>query len=233
MTQDEDWSSRLTRGVAAQIQRIRTDRRMSAQQLADATAELGHPVARSVIANLESGRRDTVTIAELLVFAKALRVPPLLLVCPLGREPSVEVLPGAVLDTWAAATWFTGENPFPAAAGARQEEYEADYDGYYDAPTTFYREQEQMLRAWFKARDERFRWARRMSEAMEDQADQQTVADYAAMADRSRETVERLEEQLAVHRAGMRHRGLLTGALPEDLAHIESHHGPQGDEEQA
>jgi hypothetical protein len=62
------------------------------------------------LANFESGRRPTVSIAEVLVFARALNVPPLLLVFPLGQEESPEVLPDESAPVWAAAQWFTGES---------------------------------------------------------------------------------------------------------------------------
>ena len=64
------------------------------QQLADRTAELGMPIPRSVLANLESGRRDTVSVAEVLVLAAALDVAPIELICPVGFDKQTEMLPG-------------------------------------------------------------------------------------------------------------------------------------------
>lgn len=88
---------------------------MSAQQLADQCKELGLTLNRQLISNLENGRRDSVSVAELFVLAKALNVPPLLLTVPLGHEPTTEILPGRVGDTWLAAKWITGEGrPIPA-----------------------------------------------------------------------------------------------------------------------
>jgi transcriptional regulator with XRE-family HTH domain len=113
MTQVKDWERRLASVIAERVKGIRKDRRMSAQDLADATAQLGHPIKRSVIANLENGRRDSIGIAEVLVLARALDVPPLALVFPLGRAPEAEVFPGASAPTWDAARWFTGEKPLP------------------------------------------------------------------------------------------------------------------------
>lgn len=83
---------------------------MSAQQLADRTAELGYPLTRSTIASLESGRRGTVTLADLLVLAMALDVPPVALVFPVGRVASVEPLPGVTDDPLAAAEWWSGRD---------------------------------------------------------------------------------------------------------------------------
>lgn len=53
---------------------------MSAQGLADRCAELGHPIQRDVISNLENGRRATVPVTDLIVIAEALGVPALSLV---------------------------------------------------------------------------------------------------------------------------------------------------------
>jgi transcriptional regulator with XRE-family HTH domain len=82
---------------------------MSMQQLADRTAELGMPIPQSVLANLESGRRETVSVAEILVLAAALKVSPLELIFPVGFDRQMEVLPGRVIDPLVAMRWFTGE----------------------------------------------------------------------------------------------------------------------------
>lgn len=82
---------------------------MSAQQLADECKKLGMPIQRSVIANFENGRRANVSVAELLVFAAALKVSPMELVFPVGYEHSCEGLPGRVDETYDWAQWFSGE----------------------------------------------------------------------------------------------------------------------------
>ena len=86
---------------------------MSAQQLSDRCAALGLPIARAVIANLESGRRTGLTVAELLVLAAALDVSPLSLLFRLGSAESVEALPGREVPAWQALMWASGEAPFP------------------------------------------------------------------------------------------------------------------------
>jgi transcriptional regulator with XRE-family HTH domain len=91
---------------------------MSAQQLADRTAELGMPIPRSVLANLESGRRETVSAAELIVLAAALNVAPIELICPTGYDEQAEILPGRMVDSLSAVRWFTGELKMETAGGA-------------------------------------------------------------------------------------------------------------------
>ncbi|AUN42486.1 hypothetical protein ASU32_22725 [Tsukamurella tyrosinosolvens] len=97
---------------------------LSAQALADRTRELGHELKRSVIANLESGRRTSVSVADLVVLAVALDVPPAMLVYPVGEESTVEALPGIETDTVAALGWFTGASGRPFFA--RGDDSEGD-----------------------------------------------------------------------------------------------------------
>ena len=82
---------------------------MSTQKLADRTAELGMAIPRSVLANLESGRRENVSVAELLVLAAALNVAPIELMCPVGFDKQTEMLPERMMDPLDAMRWFTGE----------------------------------------------------------------------------------------------------------------------------
>jgi len=49
---------------------------MMAPQPANRTAELGYKLPRSVPANLKNERRDRTSVAELLILAAALDVPP-------------------------------------------------------------------------------------------------------------------------------------------------------------
>ncbi|MGW2847892.1 helix-turn-helix domain-containing protein [Streptomyces sp. NPDC001108] len=108
MTQN-DWQGRLTQHVADAVRHYRKERGLSAQALADACAKLGYAVPRTSIANLENGRRSGVEIAELLVLAKALQIPPIALMLPVGMSGSVEVVPGEELPIWDAIAWITGE----------------------------------------------------------------------------------------------------------------------------
>lgn len=81
---------------------------MSTQKLADRTDELGMPIPRSVLANLESGRRDTVSVAEVLVLAAALNVAPIDLICPVGFDEAIELPAGHGMEPLIARRWFTG-----------------------------------------------------------------------------------------------------------------------------
>lgn len=126
MTQP-DWSTRLVSVIADQIKHFRQQRGLSAQQLAKECKDLGYPVPRSVIANLESGRRAAITLPELLVLAKALEVSPVLLVFPLGQADTVEVLPDRNVDTGRALKWFTGESMFTGETYVDHDSGEVGY----------------------------------------------------------------------------------------------------------
>lgn len=104
----ESWDRGTTSRIGQQIKRIR-GRRISAQSLSDRTAQLGYPIGRATISELETGRRKTITVPELLVLAAALDTSPALLVYgdQLADGP-VNALP-ELTDTAAnALMWFSG-----------------------------------------------------------------------------------------------------------------------------
>lgn len=102
-------------GIAREIRRHRLAAGMSAQQLSDACAELGAPIPRTVISNIENGRRTNVSVAEVLVLARALGQPPGALVFPAGYVSDVEYLPGKEADPLQVMDWWSGERLPPDA----------------------------------------------------------------------------------------------------------------------
>lgn len=99
-----DWPGRIAATVASQMRKYRRERKISTQRLAVMTAELGMEIPRSVLANFESGRRETVTVAELLILAYALDVTPAMLLIPSGEA---EILPGITWPSEKAAHWLS------------------------------------------------------------------------------------------------------------------------------
>lgn len=90
----KNWAEEQAHRVALEIRRLRGKR--SAQWLADRTRELGSPVTRAVISDLEIGRRRYVTTAEVVVLARALDTAPIALLYPYpyyGDEATIQVLP--------------------------------------------------------------------------------------------------------------------------------------------
>jgi transcriptional regulator with XRE-family HTH domain len=104
-----------TRAIADRVKELRQKRGWSASALADECAELGMPALnRSVIANLESGRRAYVTTDEMLALAYALDVAPIHLLVPLEEDESVEqhrynVTPGHPMHVPVTRQWIRGE----------------------------------------------------------------------------------------------------------------------------
>ena len=113
MTTQNEWPARLTHSIATEVRRRRKARKWSAQRLSDECAKAGMEIARSLISDLEMGRRAHISVAEWLVIAKALDVAPILLVFPFGVQEETEVVPGEIRPTFAAARWATAERPFP------------------------------------------------------------------------------------------------------------------------
>ncbi|MBC3989629.1 helix-turn-helix transcriptional regulator [Streptomyces sp. AC563] len=113
-TDDEDdvleWVDQVMATVAAEVRRRRKELGWSAQVLADRCEEIGHPIPRNVIANMESGRRSNLPLVDVMVLAEALNTPPICLVYPVGYVDDVQRLPlqdpTSPLD---ALRWFTGE----------------------------------------------------------------------------------------------------------------------------
>ncbi|MHA7661859.1 hypothetical protein [Mycolicibacterium sp. HS_4_1] len=120
------WDVAQAQRIGAAIKTLRGDR--SAQWLAERTAEIGLPISRSTIADLENRRRRYVSTAELCVLAWALRVPPIRLLFPDLPDGLVEVVPGEEYPSIVAATWFSGETLFlPEFEPKTQEADEAQW----------------------------------------------------------------------------------------------------------
>lgn len=154
-----DWSARLTRSVAEAVRERRKALGMSAQVLSDMCAGLGHPIPRAVIARLENESRDYVTLAELLVLARALNLAPVQLIAPVGSVESVEVLPGQVVHPWSAWQWAAGKTfEWPVT------DEPIDRDGYLEGvqPLRLWIEHAQLVQRWAEERSAVF--ARRLGD---------------------------------------------------------------------
>jgi transcriptional regulator with XRE-family HTH domain len=206
MSTQEQWAARFTRAIAAEIRRHREQRGWSAQKLADECAALGLPTQRSTLADLENGRRATLGIAELVVIGRALGVPPLQLLYPVGYEAAAEVLPGVTRDPFRCARWFAGETPFP---GERDEGYLMEISGDWNAasgnPIVLYRSNEQAL----YAEGDALRRARQLDEQAVTGGEGQRDAFTAAAA-----SLRQSADSLRVAREGTRKRAEQLGLLP-------------------
>jgi transcriptional regulator with XRE-family HTH domain len=104
--------------AAQRIREIRTSRGWTAKDLAERCATIGAPeITAAVIANIETGRRDKqgrrrrdITVDEILTFAYALEVPPVLLFIPLDGADSLMISPAVKMDATTAAAWAEGDD---------------------------------------------------------------------------------------------------------------------------
>lgn len=106
-----EWANELVNTFAASMKKRRDELGLSAQKLADRTAELGHPVNRSVVAALESGRRNRLLLPDALVIAEALSTSLATLLYPGMPDEGVDQLPGRLMPSWEAALSLLGTEP--------------------------------------------------------------------------------------------------------------------------
>lgn len=98
----------------------------SAQELADRCEELGHPIPRNVVANMESGRRAGLPLVDVLVLAAALETYPACLIFPVGYVERTQELPfEQLVPTWDALRRFTGEQEVPGHDAGLVPSFEA------------------------------------------------------------------------------------------------------------
>lgn len=184
---------------------------MSAQQLADRTAELGMPIPRSVLANLESGRRETVSLAEILVLAAALGVSPMELMCPVGFDEKTEMLPGRIMDPREVMRWFTGEMKLQiteAAATLRPP-------GTDERSSTYLVEYHDQLISRLRVQEADA--ARALADAKAEGADDRAFEDARYKKNVADEWRNFIREPLRQTRAEMRARGMVLPKLPPDI----------------
>ncbi|MGW2539702.1 helix-turn-helix transcriptional regulator [Kitasatospora sp. NPDC001574] len=110
--EQSDWVEQLAGMSGAAIKKRRAELGLTAGAVAQRCTDLGFPISRQSVSRLEAGKRDApLNLAELLVLARALEVPPVLLVAPLDQQESVHVAPGIEVPAAEALVWITGEGP--------------------------------------------------------------------------------------------------------------------------
>lgn len=117
----QQWPAKLTAHIAQGVRHARRAAGLTMARVAQGCADRGMPeISEHSLKNLESGRKTSLSVADLFVLADVLGVPPITLLFPLGSLGTVEVLPGRVVSTWDALAWFTGELPAgePAPEGS-------------------------------------------------------------------------------------------------------------------
>lgn len=220
----------LSEIAAQQINRLRKRAGLNREQLAERCRELGAPanMTAAAVANIETGRPDAqgrrrrdLTVEELVIFALALNVAPLLLLFPVGLVKEEEVLPETMRPTWLAAKWFAGDQPWCS---------ESDEDGrwYADrsrldawrqnsAGVDFYRLHERHIHDWDEAQ-RRAEVAREEMAAAEDAAAKEVARREAEAQDARAGQMTAALRQL---RWSARRQGLIAPPLPPELVHLD------------
>lgn len=206
MTNDE-WMGGIAALLGSQVRRYRKDRGVTAQQLSAACAALGADVPASVINNLETGRRASLGVAELLVVSEALGVAPVSLLFPLGLQETVEILPGRETPVWEAVAWFTDETPIAKAApeGSPRSIIDA-FRVHADAVSTA-RTSQRLLGEHQRKAATTLQPGRR--------------ADHMRSAEQYGEMLLQDAQALRALRADLRQRGLVPPELPNDLRFVD------------
>ncbi|MEU3990747.1 helix-turn-helix transcriptional regulator [Streptomyces platensis] len=124
-----EWEDRIKANVAGEVRRRRKEMGWSAQDLADQCERLGHPIPRNVIANMESGRRASLPLVDVMVLAAALATYPACLIFPVGYVDRTQELPFQdLVPTWDALRRFTGEQDVPGHDAGLVPDFEAHAD---------------------------------------------------------------------------------------------------------
>jgi transcriptional regulator with XRE-family HTH domain len=213
----EEWRAQLAGGVARRVRRYRLKRGLSVQKLADICAEeYGLPIKRTVLANFEAGRRPALSVAELLILARILQVPPVLLLFPVGQETGSDVLPGTSVDTWSAAKWFTGETE--AIPGETEERQETE-------PVRLYREHEQVVEEWREVQRKIKAFLGAVGEEI-DRVEPEPHIASGRLWDAAATELRNSEDAIRGVRKRMRTHGLTPPSLEAEMARIEQ----KGDE---
>jgi len=89
--------------------------RLTARELSRRTAGLGYPISRGAIAKIESNLRSgKIDVAEVLVLAVALEIPPVLLLFPqVATDGGAVILPTFMTKEDEAVRWMAGQVSFP------------------------------------------------------------------------------------------------------------------------
>ena len=103
-----NWVDEVASRIGREVAKLRGER--SGQWLSDQTAAVGKRISKASISEIENGKRKSVSVADLMVLAAALEVPPIVLLFPGIPDGNLEVLPGRDTDAWSAVEWFVGED---------------------------------------------------------------------------------------------------------------------------
>jgi transcriptional regulator with XRE-family HTH domain len=116
----------------------------SQERLARRVADLGVTMNRSILANIESHRREEITVEEVFAFALALNVSPTNLVLPRDEETEVAVTPTVTEWPFFVRLWIYGERRL---AVTDENQRQLDLDFQRRAPEHELRQRDEKVRS--------------------------------------------------------------------------------------
>lgn len=104
-----------TQAVIERVKVLRRKRRLTAQQLAERMTEAGVPWKAGVVTKLETGRRESINLAELLALAYVLDVAlvHLIVSAELDKDALCAITPTQAVTADTARRWIRGQEPLP------------------------------------------------------------------------------------------------------------------------
>lgn len=204
----DQWPAAFTARVAREIREARKTAGLTMAEVAQGCAARGlEEITEQTVKNLESGRKASMTITDVVVLADVLGVPPVALLFPLGTAVTVEILPGREVSTWDALAWFTGETPVdqPAAEGSARDILDV------------FRHHGDLVAAATSS----YALARERRRAASTTLDRARRATLLQRAEGYEEHAFEDCQELRAFRGRMRERGLASPALPDELAFID------------
>lgn len=113
------------------------------ERLATRVAQLGVTMNRSILANIESHRREELTVEEVFAFALALNMSPTNLVLPNDEATEVAVTPTVTEYPFFVRLWIYGERRLTSTGG---DERQLDLDFQRKAPEHELRQRDEKVR---------------------------------------------------------------------------------------
>ncbi len=191
---NDDWAAEITSRIGGEIKRLRGKR--SGQWLSDRTDELGQRVSRSTISEIETGRRKSITVTDLILLAAALNTTPVALVYPGPYMEPTRFTPNQEVPEIWAAQWFSGlhrsVSHLPFAEGA--ETLEVSDPEEYTANMKRLRDGRQM---WELSEDKATLWRNLQVQRYQQQRGRVSQDDVAALVDAIADIQRRIDELAA------------------------------------
>lgn len=99
--------------IARRVREARNRKGLTAQELADNLKSRGLEWDRQTITKLETGRRQNVSVVELLALSRALDIAPIHMLLPLDDAQPYQVTPNETLPAGRVRPWIRGIVPLP------------------------------------------------------------------------------------------------------------------------